>query len=346
MNEWKMNNNINQLNSPKVSVIVPIYNSQDYLAECIDSILNQTLKNIQILCVNDGSTDNSGKILADYKEKDKRISVITKSNGGLSSARNEGMKFAIGEYIGFVDSDDVIDEMFFEQLYQTAKINNADIAVSNFKWFSHHINDTTEISWITTALNKIQGDLITSSEDRKKVIETCSVCNKLFLSSFLNHHNFLFYEGLFWEDNPFTVMTVIMSNKVSIIRDVYYHCRKHEKSITGRAVSDKKPFDMFEIMAKLKVFFIKENIQNKEGYKFYYEEVLYVHHFTQLFERVHKNYRKEYYKLVKTELNKLSEECVVHLKKKFNSFIIIKNYNYFIFLIAYYYKKYRINLSF
>ena len=107
------------MNNIKVSVIVPVYNCEKYLKKCLDSLVNQTLKDIEIICVNDGSTDNSGRILEEYT--DSRIKIITKENGGLSSARNAGIAVAKGEYLGFVDSDDWVDLDFYEKLYNTAK---------------------------------------------------------------------------------------------------------------------------------------------------------------------------------------------------------------------------------
>lgn len=111
----------------KISVIVPVYNVEDYLEECINSILGQTYKNLEIILVDDGSTDNSSKICDIYEKKDKRIKVIHKENGGLSSARNEGLKYRTGEYISFVDSDDFIDKTMYEKLYSAIKKYDADV---------------------------------------------------------------------------------------------------------------------------------------------------------------------------------------------------------------------------
>ena len=116
---------------PKISIIVPIYNVERYLMECIDSIRNQTLTDIEIILVDDGSPDNSGAICDDCALKDDRIKVIHKKNGGLSSARNAGLKVAIGEYIGFVDSDDWVDGEMYEFLYKNAVEKHAEIAACN-----------------------------------------------------------------------------------------------------------------------------------------------------------------------------------------------------------------------
>ena len=116
-----------------VSIIVPIYNVEKYIKECIDSIINQTYKNLEIILVDDGSPDCCPKICDEYSKKDKRIKVIHKENGGLSSARNAGLDVAKGEYVSFIDSDDVVDEKFIETLYNLCIENNCDISECNFQ---------------------------------------------------------------------------------------------------------------------------------------------------------------------------------------------------------------------
>ena len=120
--------NINDL----ISVIVPVYNVEKYLVQCINSILNQTIKNLEIILVDDGSLDNSGKICDEFSKKDDRIVAIHKENNGLSSARNAGLEIANGNYIGFVDSDDWLDEHMYEILLKLIKENNSDISCCDF----------------------------------------------------------------------------------------------------------------------------------------------------------------------------------------------------------------------
>ena len=115
----------------KISIIVPVYNVEKYLKECIESILSQTYKNIEIILIDDGSTDNSGKICDEYLKKDSRVKVIHKENGGLSDARNTGIEIASGKYIGFVDSDDYIAKDMYDFLYQNIKRENAEISGCN-----------------------------------------------------------------------------------------------------------------------------------------------------------------------------------------------------------------------
>lgn len=116
---------------PLISVIIPIYNTEQYLCKCLDTVLSQTYTNLEIILINDGSTDDSGKICDDYAKKDSRIKVIHQSNQGVSSARNAGLSITTGEYIGFVDGDDYLKEDMFEYLYNLLKDNLSDISVCN-----------------------------------------------------------------------------------------------------------------------------------------------------------------------------------------------------------------------
>ena len=116
----------------KVSIIVPVYNSEKYLKKCIESIQKQTLKDMQIILINDGSTDNSLSICKEYQKRDNRIEVIDKANMGVSSARNTGIEAAIGEYIGFVDADDWIEPEMYENMYHQVKQMQADVCMCNY----------------------------------------------------------------------------------------------------------------------------------------------------------------------------------------------------------------------
>ena len=126
----------------KISVIVPVYNAEEFLPQCLDSILAQTLTELEIICIDDGSPDNSGKILDDYAKKDNRIIVIHQNNGGVSLARNTGIKNAAGKYIGFVDPDDWIDKDFYQNLYQAAEDYQADIVGTGFCSFKNNKKKT------------------------------------------------------------------------------------------------------------------------------------------------------------------------------------------------------------
>ena len=129
------------IENPKISVIIPVYNVEKYLRECLDSVVNQTMRDIEIICVNDGSTDNSLDILKEYATKDDRIIVINQTNGWLSAARNSGLKIAKGEYIQFVDSDDYLELNACETAYKYALQYNADVVVWGYKNFPEQVGN-------------------------------------------------------------------------------------------------------------------------------------------------------------------------------------------------------------
>lgn len=177
----------------KVSIIVPIYNSEKYMNKCIESILNQTLTEIEIILVNDGSTDNSGKIIDNYAKKDKRIKVIHQENSGPSVARNKGINIAKGKYIGFVDSDDYIESTMYEELYNNANNRNTEVAMCSYN--EKYLYNETEYV-VKAKLDS--GKVYDKEEIKHNVISTFSrndnygfysLCNKLYLKEWLLKEN-------------------------------------------------------------------------------------------------------------------------------------------------------------
>ena len=183
----------------KVSIIVPVFNVEQFLGKCLDSLVNQTLKDIEIICVNDGSTDNSLEILNNYAKQDLRIKIINKKNSGLSTARNTGMKIAQGKYIGFVDSDDWVDLDFYEKLYNSAIKNNADIAVS----------EIYEVHWNRKFYKqKFEKEKCIENIEEKfytlNIPEYSYVWNKIYKRTKIEKYNFQFIPNLYYEDRVFT----------------------------------------------------------------------------------------------------------------------------------------------
>lgn len=144
--------------SKLLSVIIPVYNVEKYLPKCLDSIINQTYKNLEIILINDGSTDNSGKICDDYAKNDKRIKVIHQINRGVSAARNVGLDFCSGDYITFVDSDDWCDKNYFYDVMNYFEIYNIDVIITNFERFTVNKNRCNN-------KNKLKKEIILNSYD-------------------------------------------------------------------------------------------------------------------------------------------------------------------------------------
>ena len=213
---------------PKISVIVPVYNVEKYLSDCLDSILKQTFTDIEIICVNDGSTDNSRKILEEYKNKDSRIRIVDKENGGLSSARNAGMKAATGEFYSFIDSDDWADITMLEKLYNNAVKNSSDIVICGVNQYDETNKQNIEGDYFTLKyFDKSFDDRVFSYEDTLSF--TMNVCvmawNKLYRKSFVDGLNAKFPEGLIFEDGPFFFSIYFKTKRVSIVRELLYNYR-------------------------------------------------------------------------------------------------------------------------
>ena len=217
----------------KVSVIVPVYNVEKYISKCLESLVNQTLKEIEIIAVNDGSPDNSQKIIDKFQKKySKKIKSFIKDNEGQGSARNLGLKYAKGEYISFVDSDDFIDKEMLEKMYNLAKKDNSDIVICDMK---DYYSDGTFKEFNCTKYNSVYE-------------VTPSSCNKIFRKSIIGNIKFL--NKLWYEDFNFTTKMLLKSPKISVINKSYYCCNSHNNS-TMNNNNSLKNLDMLEVMEDL-----------------------------------------------------------------------------------------------
>lgn len=239
---------------PKISVIVPVYNVEDYLGKCLESIISQTFSDIEIICVNDESQDSSGKILEEYAKKDSRIRIVNKKNGGLSSARNAGLDVANGEFISFIDSDDWIEPEMLEKLYKNITELNTDISICAVNLYDESLKkfDNTKPYFSLSYFDKTFDNKVFSYNDVKSFLtDVCVMAwNKLYRSSFLKGVNARFAEGLIFEDGPFFFSIFFKTERVSIIRDLLYNYRINRKgSIVqkgGKQFSD--IIDVVELM--------------------------------------------------------------------------------------------------
>lgn len=207
---------------PELSVVIPVYNASKYLQKCLDSLINQTYPNIEIICVNDGSKDNSLEILDNYKQKDNRIIVIDKQNGGVSSARNEGIRASHGKYITFVDPDDYIDTNAYEKCLNSMNKNNADMLVFEA------IIEPSHSPFVKLSEKKYTD----SFEAIDELYENIGVVwNKIFKKSLIVDNNILFDENIVYsEDNLFVNMAMPKAKTIATSSGVSYHYFYHSDS--------------------------------------------------------------------------------------------------------------------
>ncbi|MBE6753516.1 MAG: glycosyltransferase [Ruminococcaceae bacterium] len=223
--------------SPKVSIIVPVYNTGEYLRPCLDSALAQTLEDIEIICVNDGSTDHSPDILAEYAAADRRVRIINKPNGGLSSARNAGIDAAVGEYIYFFDSDDLIVPELCEELYQRASSHRLDnIFFDAEVFFESRETERQNTNYINYYVRtQDYPDTYTGCELFTAMHPAGdyrpSACLQFIRRQFLLDRGLRFYEGIIHEDNLFTFLCITQAEKAEYANKAYFKRRVRDNSI-------------------------------------------------------------------------------------------------------------------
>lgn len=246
----------------KISIVIPVYNVENYLKKCLDSIISQSYKNIEIILVNDGSTDGSGIICDKYKKIDNRIRVIHKKNGGVSSARNVGIKEATGSFICFADADDYLMEDYIEYLYKLIISNDSDISLTT-EMFGNFDNNQSKNENIT----------IVNGEDACERI-LCyripiGVYSKMFKTDFIKKNNILFFEDIFMgEGFNFNVMSFQRARKVTISnRKIYYYRRDNSTSATTKFSIKKCENSIYALDVMKQRFVIKSNrIENAWKY--------------------------------------------------------------------------------
>lgn len=220
---------------PLISIIVPIYKVEKFLPECIESIINQTYKNIEIILVDDGSPDNCGKICEDYQKKDSRIVVIHKENGGLSDARNAGLKIAKGTYLNFVDSDDRLPQNSIERLYKIAVKSHAQMVIGGFERFK---DETGEIFFSTDADGE-KTLVMTKLEAMEDFFrDGCQAWAVLYEKKI--HEDIYFPKGEINEDEAIVFQLYDRCETIVVTNAVVYSYRNREESITTTAFSEKK----------------------------------------------------------------------------------------------------------
>ncbi len=220
-------------NTPAISVIVPVYNVEKYLPRCIESILNQTFTDFELLLVDDGSPDCCGKICDEYATKDNRIRVFHKTNEGVSSARNVGLNKAKGKWISFIDSDDWVDENLLDSLFNSAVNNPSDLVISGYIRVSSKCKKIMMYEKKTLKTNQISLDLIES--ELNKSVKFRMPWGRLFKKDIITSNGIIFNENLsLGEDFLFNLQYIMHISSVSIINETSYFYRETVCSLTKK----------------------------------------------------------------------------------------------------------------
>ena len=236
---------------PKVSVIIPVYNTQQWLHECIDSVLKQTMQNFEIICINDGSTDGSDLVLRKYAEEDARITVFTQENKGVSAARNAGIRVAKGEYIYFLDSDDYVAPDMLQIMCGEMEQKGLDIAFFDICAFGEGsvLQEEVDAKNRYYAREHNYPSVYTGEDLLYNLIKnddySCSVCKQLVRTAFLRDNQIQFYEGIIHEDELYTFQIMMIAEQVAIVPQVLYQRRVRDNSIMTQPVSYQSAYGVF-----------------------------------------------------------------------------------------------------
>lgn len=317
---------------PKVSIVVPVFNVEKYLKECLESIINQSLKEIEIICVNDGSTDSSLKILKEYFERDSRVVIVSQPNKGLSVARNVGAELSRGQYIYFCDSDDYIDKFTLENLYLKAIDDSLDVLYFDAESFFENLDDEkfkSDFGEYYTRKNIYQGvhlgrelfvQMMKNNEYRT------SVCLSFIKKDFYEKAMLKFVPGILHEDNIFSLKCILAANRVSHVSEKYYKRRIRNMSIMTVPKTFANVYGFFTSVLTI--------MRNKDFQNYEFTEKVYISKIMKdmlnsavsIFSEL-ESCQKELYKTLNPIEKELFELLIVQnclLKKEYAVYFIIK----------------------
>ena len=288
----------------KVTIIVPVYNVEAYLDKCLNTLVNQTLKEIQVIVVNDGSKDDSYKIIENYAEEfNDKIVYIKKENGGLSDARNAGLPYATGDYIGFVDGDDYVDITMFEKMYTAAKRGNADIVECDYY----------------KVYNKKLKPKIGKIYEIKDMMVKARVCawNRIVKREIIMNNGILFPKGLQYEDNEYLYKLIPHISKIEFIKEPLYYYVQRDNSICQ--TFDGRVTDIYQVMDNVFEYYKKNDLYNK--YKDQLEYITAKKYLSSSFFRIVRINNKEIRKKILSE----NWERLLNIFPLWNKNLILKN---------------------
>lgn len=293
--------------NPKISIIVPVFNVENYIHDCIDSILTQTWQDFELILVNDGSSDRSGEICDEYSKKDNRITVIHKENGGQSSARNRGIDIAKGDYIGFIDSDDWINRDMYKVLYEKAIETDSEISACNIIEYQ---KDSSKRFFSQDTTDYLYGRNEAMSEIYLNERLTFSPCNKIYKRELFKE--ICFKEGYILEDMDFAYKIIHLCNKIHYTGQALYNYRYNDNSTLRKAFS-KKRLDEYQVRKDMYTFYL-ENYPNQAN-DVYAEWFLKGLELYINVEKYYQNEKKQYKYLIASD------------RKQLKSLVVKKDYN-------------------
>lgn len=288
-----------------ISILVPICNVEKFLDKCLLSIVEQSLKNIEIICINDGSTDNSLKIIEFYAQKDNRIKIINKANSGYGDSMNKGLALAKGDYIGIVESDDFVDSNMFEVLYQYAQEYKADVVKSSFNFYWENpekivYNNSFDIDKAS----------INYEVNKNKLIKSIpSIWAAIYKREWLINENIKFLDtpGASYQDTSFHFKTSCLAKSIVLLPEAYLYYRQDNPNSSVKLAGFDKVFALHRELDEIRSFIEKLKINNMEEILSYYYKMK-LNKFMWNYGRIREEDKSEYFNVLKKDIEKLQNE--------------------------------------
>lgn len=252
---------MSNLSSPDISVIIPVYNQERYLEQCLDSVLGQTFRNMEILCIDDGSTDGSAKILEKYASRDERLHVLQQSNAGAGAARNLGLRHARGTYLSFLDSDDFFEPDMLEKAYKQAQTDTADFVVFKCNQYATDEKKFSSCPWSFREVDIPPYSPFTYRQLTDNIFKSFMgwAWDKLYRKSFVTEHNLWFQEQRTSNDLLFVFSALVAAKRISVVREVLAHQRRgNQRSLSN--TREKSWFCFYDALTALREYLKQQGV--------------------------------------------------------------------------------------
>lgn len=289
----------------EISVVIPVYNVEDFLAQCLDSIINQTFEDIEIICINDGSTDGSLEILNEYASRDHRITVFDQENGGHAVATNRGIDMARGKYLFLMDSDDILDLHALEETYKLAQEKQVDFVI--FQAINYYMDKDEYIEDENYSMNRLAdhvGDSVFDYRNVRDFVFDISVTpwSKLYSRKFIEDNHIRFPEGLVFDDNVFFFDVLFAAEKITFLRKHLFKRRWYPTSSTR--AGDRRFLDYITISNLIWDIFRKYGVFDEFKDSLYAKKVSTVYYW---YENIKDEFRDEFFTRMKEDYQKIAD---------------------------------------
>ncbi len=310
------------MNQTIVSVIMPVLNTKPYLRQCLDSLFSQTLHEMEIICVDNGSTDGSYELLQEFALTHPNMTLLQHTEGRQGGARNAGIERATGEYIGFVDSDDIVAPTMFQSMYDTAKAENADMAICNIELF-YEDNQSPRLH---LPADLLAGGEVISIQQRPRLLRNLTICNKIFRRDFIYNHHIRFPVGIFHEDQFFVITAFLSSERIVTESEaLYFYRRGRPGSVNEYRGSDS--MHIFHVMQTVSDFIETKGMD--KSVKMLVDEVK-TQRYLSLYSTTNNTSRREYFERMRKEFQHLdiSTKPQMLTPSELREFEIVRRHGY------------------